>query len=168
MKKALPLIIIGVVILGVGAWWFLGRGGGSLITLPGEVKKEAGEEGETFTGKMKDVIARGVPMKCTYSQGDYSGTTYIKGKKVYGEVVREGKTGYLIMVDNCMWSWEDNQGIKMCFDEDIWETDEEEVTGTVPIDAEYRCVPAVFSDSKFTPPSNVTFMSMEDLMQMGE
>ncbi len=163
MKKLLPVVII-VAVLGVGAWFLLGRGG---VSLTGEIAKEAGEAGESFTGKIKDVIARGVPMKCTYSQGDYSGTTYIQGKKVYGEVTQAGKTGYLIMVDNCMWSWETNEGIKMCFDEDIWEGDEE-VAGAVPVDAEYRCVPAVFGESKFTPPADVTFMDMEDLMQMGE
>ncbi len=177
MKKNLPLIIIVVVViavLAVGAWMFLGKGKGgiSLPTVPGVVEKEAGEEGQEFVGKIKDVVARGVPMKCTYTQGDFIGTSYVKGEKMYGEVSQQGKTGYVIIKDNCMWSWStgETQGVKMCFEGDFWETSEEytqEGQVTVPTEAEYRCAPAVFTDAKFNPPADINFVDLDELMQGG-
>lgn len=173
MKKALPIVIILVVILGAGAWWFLGKSGVSLpVSVPGGIEKETGEEGESFTGKLKAAMALGVPMKCTYQQGDFMGTGYIKGKKYYGEVMQQGKKGYVIMKDNCLWSWstEQPQGVKMCFEEDFFEQGQEYqeyegFEGSVPTEAEYHCAPAVFPDSRFDPPSNINFMDMDQMMQ---
>lgn len=164
MKKLLPIIIVVVVLVGgvIGAWWFLGKGSLSVPSMPGGIKKETGQEGESFTGQLKEAIARGVPMKCTYTQGDFTGTGFIKGKNYYGEISQEGKKGYVIMKDDCMWSWSEgeNQGIKMCFEEDIWEQEE----GTVPTEAEYYCSPTLVSDSQFNPPASVDFLDMDEMM----
>lgn len=176
MKKNLPLIIIIVVVVAavaVGAWMFLGKGAVSLpISGPGVIEKEAGEAGEEFVGKIKDVVALGVPMRCTYTQGDFTGESYIKGKKMYGEVSQQGRTGYVIIKDNCMWSWTtgETQGAKMCFEEDFFEMSEEytqEGQASVPTEAEYRCAPAAFTDAKFNPPANINFMDLDELMQSG-
>jgi hypothetical protein len=138
-------------------------------------QEQAGEEG--FTGKLKDVIARNIPMKCTWSVGDFSATGYVKGEKFYSEVMQKGKQGYMIMKDNCMWTWskDEAQGVKMCFEpeegEDVWEM--EDVEGMEgagpPPDVNLKCVPAVISDSKFVPPSNINFMDMSEMMKgMGQ
>jgi hypothetical protein len=178
MKKFLPIIIVaGIAVLGLGfvAWNYLGKGAVTLpVSAPVVVEKEAGEEGGEFVGKIKEVVARGVPMKCTYAQGDYSGTSYIKGEKMYGEVSQAGRGGYVIIKNNCMWTWNqgENQGIKMCYEEDFWEMSEEyaqEGQTSVPTEAEYRCVPAVISDSQFDPPASVNFLDMEQMMEgLGE
>lgn len=177
MKKGLPIIIAVVAIVAVGliAWNFLGKGGVS-VPAPGvEIKKEAGETGEGFVGKIKDVVALGAAMKCTYTQGGTTGTSYIKGKNMYGEVTVEGKPAYIIIKDNCMWNWSQGeaQGVKSCFEEDFWEMGEEAVQegqASVPTEAEYRCAPAVFPDSRFNPPGDVNFLDIDELMQgaMGE
>ena len=161
MKKILPIVIVVLVVLGLGGWWFLARkDAGVTTTMPGGIEKEAGEEGESFTGKLKQAIALGVPMKCTYTQGDFTGTGFVKGRKYYGEVSAQGKKNYIIMKDNCMWSWteEQSQGVKMCFEDDIFEEFEQEGQGQVPTEAEYHCLPSVFSESKFNPPANINFM----------
>jgi len=162
MKKLLPIILI-VVVLAVAALFFLSRGKGG-VSLPGEIKKETGEAGETFTGKLKEAIARGIPMKCTYSQGGNTGTSYIKGNKVYAEIASQGKEGYLIMVDKCMWTWNkgETQGFKMCFETNVWEGEEE--AGAAATEAEYNCSPALVSDSQFNPPTNIKFMTTEEMM----
>lgn len=172
MKKFLPIIVVAVVIVGgaIVAYMVLGKGGLSLPSMPGEIKKESGETGEEFVGKIKEMVARGVPMKCTYSQNGSTGTSYIKGKNIYGEMIAQGKQGYVIMKDSCMWSWNkgENQGVKMCFEEDVWEMSEDDVQegqASLANEAEYRCLPAIISDSQFEPPADVNFMDMDQLMQ---
>jgi FlaG/FlaF family flagellin (archaellin) len=172
LKKGLPIIIaiVVVVVVGVLAWMFLGKGEISMPVPGAEIKKEAGEAGGEFVGKIKDAVALGTPMKCTYTQGNTSGTSYIQGKKMYGEITAQGKQSFVIIKDNCLWSWSQGevQGFKTCFEEDFWETGGEatgEGQASIPTDTEYRCAPAVFADSKFDPPANVNFMTMEEMMQ---
>ena len=173
MKKAIPFIVVGVVvIIAVGSWFVFGRKGGGE-----EVKQEVKQEEESFTGKLKEMIARNVPMRCAFKDDKgNSGVGYVKNKKYYGEVTSDGKTGYVIMVDNCMWSWssEEKQGVKMCFDveegEDLWEDwegmDEEAKTNTPQ--GNYNCKPAIVSDSLFSPPADINFMDMNKFMDFGE
>ena len=172
MKKFLPIIIVAVVVIGGAliAYLLLGKGGLPLPAMPGGVEKKAGESSEEFVGQIKEVVARGVPMKCTYTQDNTTGTTYIKGKQMYGEIAQAGKTGYVIVKDNCMWSWNqsESQGVKMCFEEDFWEMPEENVQegqASVPTEAEYRCLPAMISDSQFNPPSGINFLDVGEIMQ---
>jgi len=173
MKKITPILIVVAiaVVLGVGAWMLLGKGGVSLpISSPGVIEKEAGESEEEFSGKMKDIVALGTPMKCTYTQGDITSESYIKGKNMYGEVNQGGKTSYVIAKDKCMWNWTtgEAQGTKMCFEEDFWDMSKEsaqEGQASIPTDTEYRCVPAIFSDTKFNLPANINFMDLDELMQ---
>ena len=172
MNKNLPLIVGAVVIVGlvVGGWLFLGKGKPE-VSAPAEVAEEAPAEQkeESFTGKIKEAVLRGIPMKCVWKDDRGNSTTgYIKGKKYYAEVISEGRTGYLIMKDNCMWTWSkgESQGVKMCLEpteeeEGLWEME-----GS-PQEA-YNCAPAAVSDSLFNPPANVNFMDMSQMMQMGE
>jgi len=172
MKKAIPFIVVGVVVIvAAGSWFVFGkRGGGE------EVKQEVKQE-ESFTGKLKEMIARNVPMKCAFKDDKgNSGVSYVKNKKYYGELTSDGKTSYVIMVDNCMWSWslEEKQGVKMCFDvkegEDLWEDWEgmdEEAKMNTP-QGNYNCKPAAVSDSLFNPPQDIKFMDMDELMNFGE
>jgi len=117
-----------------------------------------------------EVIALGVPMKCTYSQGNTAVTSYIKGKKVYSEVNQQGKEAFLIIKDNCMWSWsaDESQGVKICSEEDFWETPKEyaqEGQASLPTEAEYYCVPSIFTDARFDLPTNINFIDTEELIE---
>lgn len=171
--KNLPLIIIGAIIiigLAVGGWMFLGKG--KPVSGPTQVGEEISTETpapeEGFTGKIKEAILRGVPMKCTYSdEKGNSYTGYIRGKNFYVELAGGGKTGYLIMKDDCMWTWNkgETQGIKMCFEptegeESIWETE------SAPQE-NYTCTPTVVADSLFNPPANINFMELGEGIPTG-
>lgn len=163
MKKVLPIVIVGLVVLGIGGWWFFGGKDAEAPTMPSEIEEEIEEESETFTGKLKQAIAMGVSMKCTYTQGDFTGTSFVKGRNYYGEVSSQGIKSYVVMKDNCMWSWseEQSQGVKMCYENDIFEEEfEQQGQGQVSIGAEYHCLPSVFSESRFNPPDNINFMDM--------
>ncbi len=178
MKKIIP-IIIAVVVVGAGvvSWFYFGG-----KTAKESGKQEAGQqeevkEGESFSGKLKDMVMRNVPLKCTYSDGEgNSGVGYVKNKKYYGEITTKDGTAYVVMADNCMWSWADkeDQGVKMCFDveegEDLWgdwENMDEEARLNTP-QGSYSCRPATVSDSLFNPPQNIKFMDMNELMNFSE
>ena len=111
-------------------------------------------------------------MKCTYKVEGYEYEGYIKGEKWRGKVkTADGKTGEVIMKDNCMWSWEEgvDQGMKTCFEEtegdDYWGGGD---STTETPDIDYNCAPTAVTDSKFNPPSNVNFMDLDQLMQYGQ
>lgn len=183
MKKNLPLVIIGaVVILGllVGGWWFLGRGKQiSIPTTPSGVSEQtpAGQapaEGG-FVGKLKDALTLGQSMKCTWKKDENNfATAYIKDSKTRSEVTQAGEKAYSIMMDNCTYTWQEGktQGFKVCFEpEEVEEGEEaeeavpptEETTGEMP-EYEYNCEPAIVPESMFELPTGINFMSMEQFM----
>jgi hypothetical protein len=137
-------------------------------------RQEAGKE-ESYSGTLEKMMALGIPLKCTWKKDEsYYGSSWLKGKNSYGEITQEGKTTKVIFKDNCLWSWEEGnpQGFKMCT-EPTTETEVTEgeggvdwtkVEGGPPADIDYQCLPAVIPDSRFNPPANINFMSMEEMM----
>jgi hypothetical protein len=165
--KGKQLIIIVLVIVAAGAGWFFLKGGSGL-------GGQKFSEKSPFTGSLKAAVALGVPMKCTYEENgtEYSGI--IKGKQYKGTVVmQDGTEGTVIMKDNCIYTWSDvdNQGIKMCNEEegyDMWEEPEEDydVEGQSGEEAsvDYVCYPTVATDAEFNLPSGVNFMDLDAMM----
>ena len=177
MKKIISIIAILVVVAAAVTAWFYFAGRTTLNSEKGETRQGETKESGNFAGQLKDMVMRNVPLKCTFADVEgNSGVGYVKSKKYYGEVTGDGKTSYVIMVDNCMWSWslEEKQGVKMCFDveegEDLWKdwegTDEGAKMNTPQ--GNYNCRPATVSDSLFNPPQDIEFMDMDELMNFGE
>lgn len=164
MKKFLPIILI-LVVVGAGAYFYMGKKGTS--SLPGESTTS-----DVFQGSLELAVQKGVPLKCEFKDDEgNSGTYWVKGKNSYGEMTSEGKTGYVIVKDNCMWSWskEEAQGVKTCFEEFDYssvntpsgagEMDTTVETTEQTPTQDYSCGPTVISDSKFEAPSNINFLS---------
>jgi hypothetical protein len=156
MKKGLIIkIVVVLAILGVGAYLLLSGGTVNFTGNGINISKTS----TTFTGSIKAAVEKGIPLKCTMPKNAATGIEvtagYIKGKRYYGEVIQNGKPGYIIMSDNCMYSWVKGtkEGAKICFEGDIWEQQGSS-------NGNYDCKSAVFSDSIFTPPSDVTFREM--------
>lgn len=166
MKKTI-IIAVTILVAGVAVYLLLPilkpiTGGKGVEINRGTVVNKVAE---VFTGSLKSAIEKGVPIKCTTPKNEATGTEVIagffKGHKYYGEVVTGEKHGYIIMVDNCIWSWEKDTkiGVKICSNTDnMWDFPEES-TGI------YSCSLAVFSDSIFTPPSDIQFMDIASQMQ---
>lgn len=156
MKKGLIIkIIVILAIVGVGAYLLL-TGGTVNFTGNGiNISKTT----TTFTGSIKAAVEKGIPLKCTMPKNSTTGIEvtagYIKGERYYGEVIQNGKSGYIIMTGNCMYNWVKGakEGAKICFEGDIWAQQGSS-------NGNYSCKSAVFSDSIFTPPSDVTFREM--------
>ena len=158
INKSLIIVVI-VAIVGVGAYLLLT---GGMVNLTGNgVSISKSITMGTYTGSIKGAVEKGIPLKCTTPKDEKTGIEvvagYIKGQKYYAEVMQKGKSGYIIMVGNCMYNWEkDNKrGVKMCFSSNIWEQQSSS-------NANYTCKTAVFSDSLFTPPSDVQFIDADN------
>ncbi len=145
--------------------------GCSLVKGPaGEEDKGNGEEKgvvEELKGSLQEMVAKNVSMRCDYGDGqgnDWTG--YIKGRNYYAEGTNDDGKGYVLMKDNCLWSWGDGevQGIKMCWEEEVGDTMWEnpgQYGGS-----EYNCVPTIVADSKFEIPKGISFIDMDQMQQM--
>ncbi len=154
-------------------------------------KVKALENGDSVVGSVKDMLTMGKSMKCTWEDETGSGTTWIKGESVRSDIVQDGEKMGFIYHNNCNWSWgganrEGVEGIKTCFDKDVLEDmkkmgedmadsfkdkdennnddfDMSDITG-LEEDTNMKCSPAIISDDKFTPPADVKFTDMTDMM----
>jgi len=140
---------------------------------------------DSFTGNLLDLLKKGSSIKCT---GSYSGeeggmemTVYASGKKSYSEMeIDMGSEGtlktYSIFDGDWMYSWND-QGMatKMKVSDmedlagDMPAADDYDVQGEKPQafqqQFDYKCVPWIPDNSKFTPPGDVEFMDLTQTMK---
>jgi len=175
MKNILPIIVV-LAILGVIAFAIMNRKESDTVETNGTSTDLSSEESEssvpdTFTGTLMDAIKLGVGMKCTYEVegNEYEG--YIKGEQYKGKMkTTEGKEAEVIVKDNCMWTWAENetQGMKICFEEsetestNIWDQPQ----GAMGTDMNYKCLPAAITDAQFDPPSNIEFINPMDSVNL--
>lgn len=132
-------------------------------------------QAEPFTGSIQEILALGSSYQCTANIDGVEQTSYVKNSMFYTETQFEGQAAFAIVKDDCMWSWteQETQGMTMCFEPDeidyeyeedepigIWDQDDE----LLPTDEEFYCQPATISDDLFTPPSNIEFMSLSQMM----
>lgn len=180
MKKFLPVFLI---ILVVGGGWYFSQNKKGMITQQGvnqqqEKKQEQkATKEELFTGSLMDAVKRALPYKCIYKVDQSEGTTYVKGTKAYMEFVTAGRKSYMIVVDKCMWVWDETkQGSKMCLEKNYFdksknkENEKINVSGsTEAFNYQYKCQPTVIDDSMFNPPNDVNFFDLEQIQkQMGQ
>ncbi len=119
---------------------------------------------EVFNATLKVAIEKGIPIKCTEPEKEDATEVrlvegYFKGNKYYGElkyqdqnqIVREPR---ILIVDNCMWVWNKGlpDGSKSCAKttDEMWA----DIKSGTEI---YNCTPSTFTDTKFTPPSDIKF-----------
>ena len=181
MNKQMPLIIGGVVILavlGVVAFTQLKKpsAGGS------EMKSEESSE-VSGQDTLKSILMGGKNIKCNvkYDDSNMSGMMYsstdkktrfdfksqdASGKEMDGHVIYDGTYGYF-------WSSAATQGTKMKI-ENLEEytnpspgTDQSNQSVDWNKDVDTDCSSWSVDNSVFTPPSNVEFMDLSSMMQMG-
>lgn len=164
MKKI--ILVAAASLLLTGCW----------LQKPVSQNNEPESKAAEFTGNLKEAMAKNLPMKCEWQLNNDSGTFYVKDKKVYAETVVEGKKGYMISKDNCIWTWGEQipQGAKFCTEPTAGEAETSIVGQPEAADFEtsgldtttvYKCNPAVFGNEKFEPPSGVQFPDMAEMMK---
>ncbi len=185
MKKIL-IALAAVTIVGAGGYWFLSETQDPETETPITQEREEEQEAETeaavestYAGKLKEFMKLGDSLKCTFSLSEEgSGTTWIKGEETYTEAVFQANSFNTLTKDECVWTWSDenNQGIKICYDnsEEVFSEEERDspegvgefnpMDAEIPEDFEFDCEEATIPDSRFEPPADVNFISMDDLM----
>lgn len=136
-------------------------------------KQEAGKK-----GSLKNLLALGVSQKCTYTiteQGmTSSATIYLSGEtmRVDSQTTTSGKTesARMLIANKIMYIWGDGmpQGIKMPIPDANTPTSQNTQGNVQMIDLDkemnYSCSPWSADASYFTPPANVKFMDMSQMM----
>lgn len=173
-NKILPIATIFIVVI-IFAFIALKQKGVQKINNPVQQVAENIQEKaqEAFTGSLKMAVEKGIPMKCTYKQGEIEYEGYVKGKMWRGKMVSPTSkdVAEVILKDNCMWSWNSadktKQGAKICFNKtenkegeskDVWDE-----SGVDNPDITYTCLPANISDSQFEPPADIDFIDLNQL-----
>lgn len=171
MNKKLVIIVIVLLLLGVGAFFMFKSKKGS----------NSGISPVTSGAQsVKDLIAAGIPQKCTFTstEGGAStqGTTYVAAGKVRGDfgstIDGKASVSHMISDGETTYIWQDGQmnGVKMEIPKDS-----QGEASTQPVDTsvgkqadldqkmDYDCSAWIPDTSLFSPPSDVTFT---DLSQM--
>ncbi len=183
-NKSILIGIIVILLLAVGGYFFMqNKTPGIMEEVTG--KKMAPSE-QTGMMSLKELMASGANQMCTFSysgpNGSTEGTSYIANNNVrtdFKGTDENGKTyeGGMIMDGSYAYSWttDTKEGIKM----PITETLEQEIDKSqqnedlynpqyVDPDAktDYKCSNWNIDNSKFTPPSDITFIDMSEQMKV--
>lgn len=185
----LPIVIILVVIVVVGAGgaWYYSQNRAAVVsegTPTSVVNLESPSptplaQGNTFTGKIADLLKHGKNLTCTFQRVDETGTTsgtvYVAGEgqrlrgnfnieqsgntAMTGHVVRDGQTMYV-------WSDQLPQGTKFTITEEA-ETSASSDTSQQLLDKDlnYNCLPWVADQGVFTLPTDKQFVDVTAQMQ---
>lgn len=169
-KVLIAIVVIVILLLGGGAYIMSTKNKTvTPSTSNTTTKQEATKSG---LNSLKNLLASGVPQKCTYKDSSNNvsieGTTYISGGKVRGDFssVAEGKTntGHSIYdgKTSYIWSDESTTGFKMNIDPNASNaTSSSETNSQQGVDMnksiDYSCSPWLPDQSLFTPPTNITF-----------
>lgn len=176
MKKFIPVIVI-LLLLGVGGYFFLTQKGGT-VPLTGQIQNKLNESGGNVISSIQDAILKATPLKCEYpdDKGNTM-TTYIKGDKIRGTgYVSDSKSqGEFLMRDNKMYTWDTKtkKGVIIGFNNDVSTQgtkvtqSPDQKTSTVENLEKYKqyCKVAVISDSMFNIPTDVQFTDLEEQMK---
>lgn len=180
MKNVVPVIII-LLLLGVGGYYLMSK---KSVNQPPVMEKTTGvtpEQGGNIFSSIKDALSKSLSLKCDYPNPDGKGgtvTSYIKNGAVRVASIAMGTqgNGSAIMKDNKMWIWDDVKKTGMTLTLDTSKT--VNPAGGVPSTDDQRskvlaemekyknyCKTEVVSDSLFTPPADVKFTDLQNLMK---
>lgn len=174
MNKKLIIGAVVLLLLGGGVWYFLN----------GQNTSSSQNASSNAITSIKDAMSKSVSLECIYKDAEgRSSKSYIKNGAVRVDVVNESepdKSAYIIMKDKKMYTWtakKEGFVMELPDEEEMKQAADSMPKGTsdgtaqqqnVMADLEkYKdaCKPAVVSDSLFTPPADVTFTDLSQMMK---
>lgn len=186
-KMVIILVVVLLLLLTAGGYMFLNKQSANLQKVANvSSSKATPSTGGSMVSSLKDLFSKTVSMQCDFTDEDGRKTVaYIKSGAVRSDV--SGKTaqdiGSVIMKDKKIYFWNGKQGTMMEFDFTKMMENAEKITPgvqktTTPSSQnqsaemmqnlekyKQNCKPAVISDSLFTPPSDVKFTDVSQMMK---
>ena len=184
------IAVIVLVALGAGTWWVVSDPVGdaarsAIEQTPDVTPAEQMSDEEALpsgTGRLMDLYERGVPMECTFTYSDETGsgegTSYFDGERMRVSGMHEEAgvqaVSNVINDGTMMYVWGDTPegefAIKMAAtEEDMMDDEEFDEATALNEEVEYDCREWSVDRSVFNPPADVEFMDMgtmmEDMMQ---
>lgn len=162
-------LVVAVVVIGGGAWYFSSHQSGTMGTPGMEASQGGVTQPENGTLAFKDLLLMGGSRECTVTvntpQAPSSGTLYISGQNVRSDIVAKASgmtiTAHMIKNGDYIYSWTDmiNQGVKVnVAAEAQGSTSTSSHSSYDPnVQVSYDCKAWIADASKFTVPSNITF-----------
>lgn len=158
------MIIVVVLFLLAGGWYFMSSRKANSPSAPGTT----GGSQESSSKSLKDLLTKGVAQTCTYSNETTSGTIYVSGGKMRGDIdttVENVTTKtHMLVMDNTSYIWSDGTkaGFKMGYDPNATPVAGSESSATketfdANADMNYKCKAWIVDSGKFTLPAGVTF-----------
>jgi len=147
-------------------------------TMAGAVEDVAEDSFNT----MKEIMARNVPMKCTWEFNEggqkMSGETIVKGDKFKSESRTQGMTFSASSDGEWMYIWDSikpaGTKIRLADMEEMGEGPQADSqpgsfsASSLEASYDYKCNPTVVSDSEFKPPSGKQFNDFSEFMKISE
>ncbi|OGH08475.1 MAG: hypothetical protein A2152_04015 [Candidatus Levybacteria bacterium RBG_16_35_6] len=176
MKNKIIIIVIVLILIVAGFLGYTKLAGKSSINPTVSIETQDNNKENGITGTIKGLLEKNLTQKCTitYPDNQGTGTIYVSGKKFSGDftINLEGQkiTSHTISDGVYFYSWADNSttGIKMMLSEAEKNTaptgtEEQQKTG-LNEEVKYSCSGWSLDQSKFTPPSNITFSDFSNLI----
>ena len=177
MKKTWIIIaILILILLAIGGFMFLGKSSKSQPSQKVAVQQTTTKPSSIVQGTIKSILGMGKTQQCaiTYPNTQTTGTVYIADKKLSGDFTVKTTGGketvsHVISDGTYMYIWSSAManGIKM----KIPDVTKNAPTGTVQNQnfdinqkVSLNCSPWIADNSKFTPPLNINFTDMSNLL----
>lgn len=177
MKNLVPVVII-LLLLGVGGYLFMN----SQKTKPSTTVTTQGttQQGGNIFTSIQDALSKSLSLKCDYPNPDGKGgtvTSYIKNGAVRVSSIAMGTegNGSVIMKDNKMWIWDDVKKTGMTLTLDTSKltpgagaaSNDDQKAKVLAEMEKYKnyCKTEVVADSLFTPPADIKFTDLQNLMK---
>ena len=162
----LPIIIVVALLALAGIGWYLMKGKGTM---------GSNSAGSAFSS-IKDALSKSVSLKCEFDENGTHTVTYIKNGAIRADMTNPNpeQSGSMIMKEKKMYFWNEKEGYVMEIPDykDVEVTESEKPSQSEDFMKELetykdKCKADVVSDSLFTPPSDVTFSDMSQMMPSG-
>lgn len=176
-------IAVGILILfgGVGAFLYSKNKPADTTSNTTVSTKTTDDSSDNLQGTIKDILSSGETSKCTFSTSspttETAGTVYVAGNKARGNFVTTAEgvntNSHLLRDGDTFYVWGDGipTGMKMTMSIDQMtsaiENDDTYSSIDPNMNVEYKCDSWTEDPAVFTPPTNIKFTSIDNLMQIG-
>lgn len=177
------IIVLLLILVGGAAYLLLSKNTTSQVANTTSSAKKASPTSSNTFSSIQDALAKSMSLQCDYSDDKGTKTTsYMKSGAIRSDIVMaSGSKGSssVIMKNNTLYMWSGKEGTKMTFDisemmakvtPGTQKTTSAQKPGDVIENLEkYKqsCKPATVSDALFTPPADVKFVDLSQMMKPG-